>query len=57
LAINPMTGVIKAARGGLLGTEPINWLLLGISFVAVSILFAVGIFFFKKTERYFADIV
>ncbi len=57
LAINPMTGVIKAARGSILGTEPINWLLLGISLVAVSILFVIGILFFKKTERYFADIV
>ena len=57
LAVNPMTGVIKGARAALLGNEPINWLLLGISFVAVSILFVVGVFFFKKTERYFADIV
>src|SRR3989339_229457 len=27
LAINPMTGVIKAARAALLGNAPINWLL------------------------------
>jgi lipopolysaccharide transport system permease protein len=57
LAINPMTGVIKAARGALLGTEPVNWILLGVSFVGVSLLFAAGFYFFKKTERYFADIV
>ncbi|MEN9524280.1 MAG: hypothetical protein RL536_349 [Candidatus Parcubacteria bacterium] len=57
LAINPMTGVIKGARGALLGNEPINWLLLLISFVAVITLFIVGLYFFKKTERYFADII
>ncbi len=57
LAINPMTGVIKAARGGILGTEPINWLLLLISFLAVTVIFSIGIYVFKKTERYFADIV
>ena len=57
LATNPMTGVIKAARGALLGTEPVNWLLLLISFAAVSILMVVGVYFFKKTEGYFADIV
>ncbi len=57
LAINPMTGVIKAARGAILGTEPINWLLLFISLVGVSILFTIGIVVFKKTERYFADII
>ncbi len=57
LALNPMTGVIKGARGALLGNEPINWLLLLISFVAVTVLFAIGWYFFKKTERYFADII
>ncbi len=57
LAINPMTGVIKAARAAFFGTEPINWLLLLISMIAVLILFVIGIYFFKKTERYFADIV
>ena len=57
LAINPMTGVIKAARAALFGNAPINWELLGISFIAVSILLVIGVIFFKKTERHFADIV
>ena len=57
LALNPMTGVIKAARGALLNTEPINWLLLGISGLAVLALLMVGIVMFKKTERYFADLI
>ncbi len=57
LALNPMTGVIKAARASLFGNAPINWELLGISFIAVSILLVIGVIFFKKTERYFADIV
>jgi lipopolysaccharide transport system permease protein len=57
LAINPMTGVIKAARAALLGTTPINWGLLGISFIGVTILLAIGIYMFKKVERYFADII
>ncbi len=57
LALNPMTGVIKAAQAAILGNAPINWLLLLISFVATLILFIIGIIFFKKTERYFADVV
>ncbi len=57
LELNPMTGVIKAARASLFGNAPINWELLGISFVAVSVLLIIGIIFFKKTERYFADII
>ena len=57
LAMNPMTGVIKAARASLFGNAPINWELLAISFIAVLILLIIGVIFFKKTERYFADIV
>ena len=57
LAMNPITGVIKAARGSLLGTEPVNWLLIGISFALVTVLSIVGVVIFKKSERYFADIV
>ncbi len=57
LAINPMTGVIKAARAAVLGTEPVNWLLLSLSLAAVLIVFIIGVVMFKKMERYFADII
>ncbi len=57
LAINPMTGVIKAARAAILGNAPINWTLLLISGAACLIMLIIGIIYFKKTERYFADIV
>lgn len=57
LAINPMTGVIKAAHAAILGNAPINWQLLGISFITIFIIFIIGIIYFKKTERYFADII
>jgi len=57
LALNPMTGVIKTARAAILNTEPINWTLLGISSLACFIAFIIGVMYFKKTERYFADIV
>ncbi len=57
LALNPMMGVIQNARAALLGTAPINWLLIGISFIACLILLVVGIYMFKKVERYFADLI
>ena len=57
LSLNPMTGVIKAARAGLLGTDSIGWYSLTLSSIASIILLSSGIYFFKKTERYFADIV
>ena len=57
LAMNPMTGVIKAARAALLGNFPINWELLGISSIVCFVVFVFGLYYFNKTEKYFADII
>src|SRR3989344_5729089 len=57
LALNPMTGVIQTARAALLGATSINWVLLGISGIACAILLLIGIIYFKKVERFFADII
>jgi lipopolysaccharide transport system permease protein len=57
LSLNPMTGVIKAGQAAILGNAPINWLLLGVSFATCSITLIIGIYIFKKTERFFADIL
>lgn len=57
LSINPMTGVIKAARAGLLGVGDIGWNSLAFSMITALAIFAIGIYLFKKTERYFVDIV
>lgn len=57
LALNPMTGAIQSARATLLGTTAINWELIGISFIACFVLMIIGIYVFKKVERYFADII
>ena len=57
LAMNPMAGVIKTARGALLGTFPINWPQLLISAAACALALLIGFYYFKKTEKYFADIV
>jgi lipopolysaccharide transport system permease protein len=57
LALNPMTGVIKAAQAAILGNAPINWFLLFISAIVSALIMIVGVVYFKKTERYFADII
>ena len=57
LALNPMMGVIQSARAALLGTTVLNWTLIGISLGATALLLAIGLYVFKKTERYFADII
>lgn len=57
LAFNPMTGVIQSARAAVLGATPINWLLVNISLISTALLMVFGIYIFKRTERYFADII
>ncbi len=57
LALNPMMGVIQSARAALLGTAPINWALITTSIIGSGIILIIGIWVFKKTERYFADII
>jgi len=57
LGINPMSGIIDTARAGLLGTGNIDWTLLGVSAISMCIYCIIGFFYFKKVERYFADVI
>jgi len=54
-ALNPMTGVIDGWRSALLG-KPWDIEVILISSASALIFFAVGIGYFRKTERRFADI-
>ncbi|MFA6908618.1 MAG: ABC transporter permease [Patescibacteria group bacterium] len=56
LKLNPMTGIIEAARAGIIGNASVDFRLLGISFSVAIIMFVLGIFYFRKTERIFADV-
>jgi len=55
--LNPMTGLITIARALLLHTGAVDWKLLPISLLVALVLFLVGLFYFRKTERFFADII
>lgn len=57
LALNPMGGVIEAFRPAVLGHAPIPWEQLGISAAVGFLVFVGGMFYFKKVERYFADVI
>jgi len=56
-ALNPMVGVIEGFRSVLLGTIAFPKQILLISTLVSVILFIAGMFYFKQTERYFADII
>jgi lipopolysaccharide transport system permease protein len=57
LSLNPMMGVIQTARAALLGTNPINWALLAQTAVTSVLFLLVGLIYFKRVERHFADII
>ena len=57
LALNPMGGVIHAYRASLLGHQPIDWGLLGLSTLIIMALFLGGLYYFRRMEKVFADVV
>ena len=57
LALNPLTGIIENCRSALIPTRQIDWHAFGISTGIIGLIFIFGIFYFKKTERTFADII
>jgi len=57
LWLNPISGVISNARASLLGQSSIDFSILGISLLMSIVYLIVGLYYFRSTERYFADIV
>ena len=55
--INPMAGVITIARNSILGTASIDYYLLLSTFVISALIFIFGIMYFRRTERFFADVL
>ena len=54
--LNPMAGVIQGYRWALLGGTPPSLLVL-VSAIVTFVLFVGGLFYFKRIERVFADVV
>jgi lipopolysaccharide transport system permease protein len=55
-AINPMVGVIDGFCAALTGTA-LRWDIIGVSAASAVALLVIGLFYFKRIERRFADIV
>ncbi len=56
LGLNPMTGIVEGFRAAFLG-KPFNLTALIISFLISTLIFFIGITYFQKVERRFADII
>jgi lipopolysaccharide transport system permease protein len=55
--LNPMAGVVEGFRWALLGTADPSWPLMIASSAVVLVLFVSGLFYFKRLESSFADVV
>lgn len=56
VALNPITGVIETARA-LIADRPMPWEALTISVTVTLVMFVVGLWYFQRTERRFADVI
>lgn len=55
-ALNPMAGIVEGFRAVLLGTGAVAWPTIGMSLAVGAVLFVTGSFYFRRTERVFADV-
>ena len=56
-ALNPMVGIIDGFRWAIIPGQPISWLAVMLSVVLAVGLFTSGIWYFRKMERHFADVI
>ncbi|HET9373013.1 MAG TPA: ABC transporter permease [Vicinamibacterales bacterium] len=56
-AINPMVGVVDGFRWALLGAGSIPILTVAVSSVVLAAVLVSGLFYFRRTERTFADVI
>lgn len=57
MALNPMAGVIEACRACLLGRTAIDWGMLAISTAMICLVLVSGLYYFKRMEKQFADVI
>lgn len=55
--LNPMAGVVEGFRWALLGTDAPDWGMMAVSAGVVLLLLTGGMFYFRRMEKTFADVV
>jgi lipopolysaccharide transport system permease protein len=55
MKFNPLANAINLSRSAFTG-DPVDWQSLGLGFIVAILFLTVGVFTFRKTEAYFADI-
>ena len=57
LALNPVWGMVDCFRACLLPNQPFDFKLIGISIGVTLVVFVAGLYYFRKSEKTFADII
>jgi lipopolysaccharide transport system permease protein len=57
LTLNPLTGLIEAFRYVIVPRYPLDWSAVALSLATTTVIFVVGVTYFWRTEKAFADIV
>jgi lipopolysaccharide transport system permease protein len=52
-----MTGVVEGFRWAVLGNPAAPWTLIGVSSASAVVVLLLGLFYFDRVERRFADII
>jgi lipopolysaccharide transport system permease protein len=55
--LNPMVGVVEGFRWALLGTDTAPGPMAAVSFIVAFLLLISGVFYFRRTEKTFADVI
>jgi lipopolysaccharide transport system permease protein len=55
--LNPLTGVVEGLRAVLVFGRAPDWQVVGISATLILIVFTSGLVLFKRTDKYFADVI
>ena len=56
-ALNPMVGVIDGFRWSIIGNAQMNWSMFSVSIVMCLLILTYAIYYFRKTEKTFADVI
>jgi lipopolysaccharide transport system permease protein len=56
-SLNPLVGVIDGFRWAMLGQSAPDWTILAVSSSVILLLFITGLYYFRKVEQTFADII
>ena len=57
LALNPLVGLVEAFRAAALGHRAVSWPLLAASAASTALILASGLWYFRRVERSFADVI